>query len=164
MSFYILHRHSVCLVDCVDLICSLYSWWEGFGSSSLATLPLGFNCGFISACGSSTGVCSCSCPRGLGFASVRARCGGGAAAWVVVVLTAPGTQGSLRLGQQEISALEGYGNQYWPICSSILAWRTPMAEKPGRPQSTGLQIVGHNQSNSACIDARLILPLAALPQ
>ena len=29
--------------------------------------------------------------------------------------------GSWRLGQQEISALEGYGNQYWPICSSILA-------------------------------------------
>ena len=48
LSFYILHRHRVCLVDCVDLICSLYSWWKGFGSSSLATLPLGFNCGFIS--------------------------------------------------------------------------------------------------------------------
>ena len=41
----------------MDLICSLNSWWEGLGSSSLATLPLGFNCGFIStsACGSSTG-------------------------------------------------------------------------------------------------------------
>ena len=50
---------TVCLVDCVHLICSLYSWWEGFGSSSLATLLLGFNCGFIStsACGLSTGVC-----------------------------------------------------------------------------------------------------------
>ena len=47
-SFYIFHRHRVCLVDCVDLICSLYSWWEGFGSSSLATLPLGSNCSFIS--------------------------------------------------------------------------------------------------------------------
>ena len=39
MSFYIFHRHRVCLVDHVDLICSLYSWWEGFGSSSLAILP-----------------------------------------------------------------------------------------------------------------------------
>ena len=60
MTFYIFHRHRVCLVDRVDLICSLYSWWEGFGSSSLATLHLGFNCGFISTstCGSSTGVCS----------------------------------------------------------------------------------------------------------
>ena len=60
ISFYIFHRHRVCLVDHVDLICSLYSCWEGFGSSSSATLPLGFNCGFIStsAFGSSTEVSS----------------------------------------------------------------------------------------------------------
>ena len=48
MSFHIFHRHRVCLVDHVDLICRLYNSWEGFESSSLATLPLGFNCGFIS--------------------------------------------------------------------------------------------------------------------
>ena len=92
MFFYIFHRHRVCLVDCVDLICTLYSWWEGFGSSPLATLHMGFNCGFIStsACRSSTGVCSQGCP------------GGGAAAWVTGVLVAPGTQGSWQLGQQEI--------------------------------------------------------------
>ena len=47
MAFYIFHRHGVCLVDCVNLICSLCSWWEGFGSSSLATLPLDFNCVFF---------------------------------------------------------------------------------------------------------------------
>ena len=72
MFFYIFHRDRVCLVDCVDLICSLYSWREGFGSS-LATLPLDFNCGFIStsACGLSTGVCSWGCPGRLGFAPVR---------------------------------------------------------------------------------------------
>ena len=60
MTFYILHGHRVCLVDRVDLIRSLYSWWESFGSSSLAILPLGSNCGFIStfASGSYTGVCS----------------------------------------------------------------------------------------------------------
>ena len=54
MTSHIFHRHRVCLVDHVDLICSLYSWWEGFGSSSLVTLPLGFNWAFIStsACGS----------------------------------------------------------------------------------------------------------------
>ena len=51
---------------------------------------------------------------------MRARCGGGAAAWVAGVLAAPGTQGGWRLGQQEIESLEGYGNQYWPIRSSIL--------------------------------------------
>ena len=58
MAFYIFHTHRVCLVYHVNLICSLYSWWEGFGSSSLAPLPLGFNCGFISTStwGSSTGV------------------------------------------------------------------------------------------------------------
>ena len=39
MAFYIFHRHRDCLVDLADLICSLYSRWEGFGSSSLATLP-----------------------------------------------------------------------------------------------------------------------------
>ena len=58
MTFYLFHKHRVCLVDRVDLICSLYSWWEGFGSSSLATLPLDFNCGFISTseCGLSTEI------------------------------------------------------------------------------------------------------------
>ena len=80
---YIYYLDTVCLVDCVDLICNLYSWWEGFGSSSLATLPLGFNCCFIStsAHGLSTGACSWGCPIRLGFAPVKARCGGGAAAW-----------------------------------------------------------------------------------
>ena len=60
MTFYIFHRCRVCLVDHVDLIFTLYSWQECFGSSSLATLPLGFNCGFISTsvCGLSTGICS----------------------------------------------------------------------------------------------------------
>ena len=101
---YIFHSHRVCLVDLVDLIFSLCSWWEGFGSSSLATLPLGFDCGFIStsACGSSTGVCPWGCLGGLGFAPVRARCGGGAVAWIAGVLAAPGTQGSWWLVQQEI--------------------------------------------------------------
>ena len=60
MSFYIFREHIVCLIDHVDLICSLYSLWESFGFSSLATLPLGFNCGFISTSGYGlyTGVCS----------------------------------------------------------------------------------------------------------
>ena len=42
------------------------------------------------------------CPGGLGFASVRARCGGGAAAWVTGFLVAAGTQGGWQLTQQEI--------------------------------------------------------------
>ena len=42
MTFYMFHRHRGCLADCVDFICSLYSWWEGFGSSSLAHTAPGF--------------------------------------------------------------------------------------------------------------------------
>ena len=32
---------------------------------------------------------------------------------------------------------------------SILAWRIPLAEEPGRLQSMGLQRAGHDRSNSA---------------
>ena len=162
-------RPRVCLVDHGDFICSLYTWWEGFGSSSLATLPLGFNYGFISTstCGSSTGVCSWGCPGGLGFAPVRARCGGGAAAWVAGVLAEPGTQGGWQLGQQEIWCSRRYGNHYWPTHSSILAWRTPfLTEQHGRPQSTGSQRVGQDWSDPVCINTRLFFfsPVAGLNQ
>ena len=44
VTLYIFYRHRICLVDCVDLIGS----YTADGSSSLATLPLGFNCGFVS--------------------------------------------------------------------------------------------------------------------
>ena len=32
-------------------------------------------------------------------------------------------------GSRKYNALEGYGNWYWPICSSILAWRIPLPDK-----------------------------------
>ena len=90
IAFYIFHQHRVCLADQVGLIRSLHSWWEGLGSSSLVTLPLGFTCGFFSTStnGSSTGVCSWGCPGGLGCAPVRARRGGGADAWLAGTRTA----------------------------------------------------------------------------
>ena len=70
--------------------------------------------------------------------------------WQHQVLRRVGSKGSKKYG-----ALEGYGKQFWPICFGILAWRTPfLTEKPGRPQSTGLQRVGHDQSDPVCIDAR----------
>ena len=167
MTFYIFHRHRVCLVDHVDLICSLYSWWEGFGSSSSATQPLGFNCGFIStsACGSSTGVCSWGYPRGLGFAPVRARCGGGAAAWVAGVLAAPGTQGSWQLRQQEIYALEGYDHQYWPICSSILAWRTRLPDREALKAMVYRVTKSRTLPKQPCMHrGKTLWSVAALPQ
>ena len=123
MTFYIFHGHRVCPADPVGLISSLYSWWEGFGSSpqshcpwvSIVVLfpPLDMGC--------LLGFAPEAALEDLGL-PLR---GGGAAVWVAGVLAAPGTQGSWRLGQQENSAPEGYGNQYWPICFSILAWRTP---------------------------------------
>ena len=35
--------------------------------------------------------------------------------------------------------------------SRILAWIIPRTEEPGRLQSTGLQRVGHNLSDLACV-------------
>ena len=66
---------------------------------------------------------------------------------------------------RKYSALEGHGNQYWPMRSSILAWRNPsLTENPGRPQSTGSQRVRHDQSDPAHTDTGLFLPVAAQPQ
>ena len=67
-------------------------------------------------------------------------------------------------GSRKYSALVGYGNQYWPICSSILAWRISLTEKPDRPQSTGSHRVGYYPGDLACTDAKLFMPVAALPQ
>ena len=104
--FYVLHRDRVCVVDHVNLMCSWYSWWKSFWSSSLITLPLGFNCGFIStsACSLSTGVCSWGCPGGLGSAPVRARCGRGTAAWVMGTSVVSGMQQSQWPQAQKISS------------------------------------------------------------
>ena len=94
LSFYIYHRHRVYAVDRVDLVCSLYSWWKGFWSSSLAILPLELNCVFIltSACGSSMGICSWGCPGGLRSAPVRTGHGDVMVVWFTGTLEAHGHQ------------------------------------------------------------------------
>ena len=157
MTFYIFHRYRVCLVDRVDLIRSLYSWWEGFGSSSLATLLLSFNCGFISTstCGSSIGVSSWGCPGGLGFAPVRAKWGGGAAAWVTGVLASPGTPGGWWLGQQGIQCSGRVWQQVmsntlqYSCLDNISPWQRSLAGHS--PQG---HRAGHDPSNPVCIEAR----------
>ena len=42
-------------------------------------------------------------------------------------------------------ALEGYGNQYWPTYSSILAWRTPLPDREAWQDTVYrvTKIVGH---------------------
>ena len=49
-------------------------------------------------------------------------------------------------GHRKSRALEGYGNQYWPVRSRILAWRTlsSLTEMPGKPQFTGRQRAAHD--------------------
>ena len=62
-------------------------------------------------------------------------------------------------GSRKYSALEGYGNQYWPVHSSSLAWRAPsLTEKPGRPQSTGSQRVGQDRSNPVSTNKTFFSP------
>ena len=149
----------------MDLICSLYSCWEGFGfgSFSLATLPLDFNF-HLYIWVIHWGLALEAALEGLGLPLW------GPGVEVVQLLGSQGLGGTRYSGgvggqgSRKYSALEGYGNQSWPIRSSILAWRTPsLTEKPGRPQSTGSQRVGHYRSDPVCINAT-ILPVAALPQ
>ena len=44
--------------------------------------------------------------------------------WQYQVLRGVGGQGS-----RKFSALEGYGNQYWPTHSRFLAWRIPFPDR-----------------------------------
>ena len=55
--------------------------------------------------------------------------------WQHQVLRGVGSYGS-----RKYSVLEGYSKQYWPIHSSILAWRTILTEKP-----VGLSPQGHKE-------------------
>jgi len=48
--------------------------------------------------------------------------------------------------------------------SVFLPGEPSLTEKPGRPQSTRPQKVGHDQINPVCMDERLFLPVVALPQ
>ena len=104
LSTKIFHRHRVYLTDCGDLICSLYSWWEDFWSSSLVAPSLGFSFGFIptSVCDSPTGVSPWGCLGALGSAPVRTRHRGHMTSWISGAPVAPNVQGSRQPLAQEI--------------------------------------------------------------
>ena len=104
LSTQIFHRCRVYLADHSDLICSLYSWWKDFWSSSLVTPSLGFSFGFIptSACGPPIGVWPWGCLGPLGSAPLRTGCRGGMTAWIVGGLAVPNVQGSWQPWVQEI--------------------------------------------------------------
>ena len=159
-------RHRVCSADRVGLICSCTAGGRVWVFSLSHTAP-GFQLWFyfLLCMWVVTGVCSRGRPGGLGFAPVRARCGGGAAAWVAEVLAAPGPQGSWRLGQQEIYCSRRLWQAVFASTLQYSLLENPLTEKPGRPQSTGSQRVGHGRSDHVCIDARFsFLPVASLPQ
>ena len=94
----------VCLVwSCgfnLQLVQLVWWFWVFFLSHTVPGFQLWLY--FHLCTGLFTGVCSWGCPGGLGSTPMRARSGGGAAAWAAGVLAAPGSQGSWRLGQQEL--------------------------------------------------------------
>ena len=47
---------------------------------------------------------------------------------------------------------------------SILAWRIPWREEPGRLQSMASQRVAHDRNNSACTHAHGLYDLGSLPR
>ena len=121
MSFSIFCRHRVCLVDHVDLIFSLYSWWEGSGSSSLTTQPSGFQLWFYFH------LCIWVIHWGLllrllwrtWVCPTEGQVWRWCSWWVTGVLAAPGTQGRGWLGQQEIQC----SRRVWqPVLANTLQY------------------------------------------
>ena len=116
---------TVCLAVHVDLACSLYSWWEGFRSSSLATRPLGLSCGF-------TSTAACVSPQGFAPEAALED--------LALSQGGPAMEGAQRLGlwgpwkgqghrvpgsqhAQEIRPLGDFAN-LWQLClSENQAWR-----------------------------------------
>ena len=64
--------------------------------------------------------------------------------WQHQVLRGVGSQGS-----RKYSALEGYGNQYWPIHPSILAQRIPLLDREAW-QATVFSLVQFNSVAQLC--------------
>ena len=103
MAFYIFHRHRVCLVDCVDLICTFTA-----GGKVLGLLPYS-HCPWVSIVALFPPL-HVGCPLGFAPEAALEDLGlplRGPGVEVVQLLgsqgfSAPGIQGSWRIGQQEI--------------------------------------------------------------
>ena len=63
---------------------------------------------------------------------------------VLVVKNPPANTGDARVSRVPSLSQEDSLEQEMATCSSILAWKIPRTEKPGRLQSIGLQIVRHD--------------------
>ena len=133
----------------------MYSWWEGFGSSFLATLPLDFYLWFY------LHLCMWVFHRCL-LLRLPCRiwvCPSEGQVWRWHSCLGCRGPGNIRyLGEPVARAA---GSIMLKKCiathSSIPACRIPLTEKPGRPQSTGLQRVGYDQSDPVYTNATLFL-------
>ena len=164
MTFHMFHRLRLCPADRVDLICSWYSWWEGLGLLPQPHCPwvsivvLCHLCMWVVRWGLllrlpwRTWVCPCEA-QVWRWCSCLGRRGSGSTRY----------SGGWQRGQQEICC-SWYGNQCWPISSSILAWRTPLWQR---------YLAGHlyrvtkswtRRNDPVHIDPRQFLLMAALPQ
>ena len=163
----------------MDLICSLYSWWRGFGSSSLSTPPLGFQlwfyfhlCTWVVHWGLllrlpwRTWVCLCGphraspgpAPEGQVWRWCRCLGHRGSGSTRYSGELVPKAAGNIVLQKGMATSI----GQYTP---AFLPGEPPsLTEKPGRPQSTGSQRVGHDRSNPRHTGTRYFLLVAALPQ
>ena len=158
MSFYIFHRHRVCLADCVDLIYTSDNWWEVWVFFLSHTAP-GFQLWFyfhlfmwvvhwglllrllwrILVCPCESQVwrwCSCLGHRGSGSTRYSGE-------------LAVRTAGNIVLYKGMATSID----QYAPV---FLPGELPsLTEKPGRPQSSGYkELVMTEAILCAKIDAR----------
>ena len=156
MTFYIFYRHRVCLVDHVNLIFSLYSCWEDFGSSSLDTLPwvslmvlfpllhVDGPLGLLLRLSWRTWVCPCE-GHVWRWCSYLGRRGSGSTRYSGEL--ASRAAGNIVLYKGMAASI----GQYAPV---FLPGESPsLIKKPGRPQSIGSQRAGHDRSDPVCIDA-----------
>ena len=74
-------------------------------------------------------------------------------------------RGTGSYGSRKYSALEGYGNKYWPIHSSILAWRTPLPDREAWQTTVYGVAKSWTLPKQPCMHRhKTFLPVAALPQ
>jgi len=79
--------------------------------------------------------------------------------WQNQILRGVGSEGSWKY-----SALKGYGNQYWPIHSNILAWGIPLPDREVRQATVYRVAKSWTQPKRPCVHRhKTFFAGAALP-
>ena len=127
VSFYIVHRHSLPSLSCgfnLQLVELVRRFWVSFLSYTAPGLQLWF---YFHLC---LWVVRWDLQLRLPWRTWACPCEGQVWRWCSCL----GRRGSGRTRYSgelaaRAAAAEGYGNQYWPILSSILAWRTSLHDR-----------------------------------